>query len=54
MSEFQYIEFRAVDRPLTEKELAYGEKRCEVGQVTFSKRSPKGSCTIHDRGRNFC
>ena len=39
MSEYQYIEFRAVDRPLTEKELAYAEEqssRAEISQWSFT------------------
>jgi hypothetical protein len=39
MSEYQYIEFRAVDRPLTEKELAYAEKqssRAEISKRRFA------------------
>ncbi len=39
MSEYQYIEFRAVDRPLTDKELAFAEKqssRAEISRWCFS------------------
>ncbi len=38
MSEYQYIEFRAVDRPLTDAELAYAEKqstRAEISRWAF-------------------
>lgn len=41
MSEYQYIEFRAVDRPLTDKELAYAEKqssRAEISKRSFSNQ----------------
>jgi len=34
MSEYQYVEFRAVDRPLTDKELAYAEKQSSRADVT--------------------
>lgn len=39
MSEYQYIEFRAVDRPLTDKELAYASKqssRAEISRWSFA------------------
>lgn len=38
MSEYQYIEFRAVDRPLTDAELAFAEKqstRTEISRWSF-------------------
>lgn len=38
MSEYQYIEFQAVDRPLTEKELTYAEQqstRAEISKRQF-------------------
>ncbi|MCO6047699.1 hypothetical protein NG895_27665 [Aeoliella sp. ICT_H6.2] len=34
MSEYQYIEFRAVDRPLTDKELAYARKQSTRAEIT--------------------
>lgn len=39
MSEYQYIAFRAVDRPLTDKELAYARKqstRAEISRWSFT------------------
>ena len=39
MSEYQYLEFRAVDRPLTDKELAYAENqssRAEISRWSFT------------------
>ena len=39
MSEYQYVEFRAVDRPLTDAELRFAEKqstRAEISRWTFS------------------
>ena len=39
MSEYQYLEFRAVDRPLTDKELAYVRKqssRAEISRWSFT------------------
>jgi hypothetical protein len=41
MSEYQYIEFRAVDRSLTDKELAYAEKqstRAEISRREFTNQ----------------
>ncbi len=38
MSEYQYVAFRAVDRPLTDRELAYAEKqstRAEISRWSF-------------------
>lgn len=38
MSEYQYVEFRAVDRPLTDRELAYARKqstRAEISRWSF-------------------
>ncbi len=46
MSEYQYIEFRAVDRPLTDKELAFAEKqssRAEISRWCFSNEYNYGS-----------
>ena len=37
MSEYQYIEFRAVDRPLTDKELAYAEKQSSRAEISRRK-----------------
>ena len=37
MSEYQYIEFRAVDRSLTDSELAYANK--QSSRAAISKRS---------------
>ena len=46
MSEYQYIEFRAVDRPLTDKELEYAEQqstRAEISRWCFSNEYNYGS-----------
>ncbi len=46
MSEYQYIEFRAVDRPLTDNELAFAEKqssRAEISRWCFSNEYNYGS-----------
>lgn len=34
MSEYQYVQFRAVDRPLTDKELAYAEKQSSRADIS--------------------
>jgi hypothetical protein len=62
MSEYQYIEFRAVDRPLTDKELAYAEKqssRAEISRWCFSNEYSYGEfCGNVDgmlrRGYDIC
>ena len=46
MSEHQYIEFRAVDRPLTDEEMAYAEQqstRAEISRWCFSNEYHYGS-----------
>lgn len=46
MSEYQYIEFRAVGRPLTDKEAAFAEQqssRAEVSRRCFSNQYNSGS-----------
>lgn len=34
MSEYQFLAFRAVDRPLTERELAYARKQSTRAEIT--------------------
>lgn len=45
MSEYQYIQFRAVDRPLTDKELAYVEKQSTRAEISRWS-SPVNTTTV--------
>jgi len=34
MSEYQYVAFRAIDRPLTDKELEFAESQSSRAEIT--------------------
>ena len=52
MSEYQYLAFRAVDRCLTERELAFARKQSTRAEICLSRRRVTAR-TIEPKTRNF-